>query len=176
LESRVTPLRHGGTGSLSEQDTQPEFMPDKFEAGSHNAIGLAGLSEGIYWLLKKTVRSVHEHDQALCRMFMETVENVEGLRYLGPQGIRHRMGVFSVQVAGYEPMALANRLEAEYGILTRPGLHCAPLAHKHLGTAAGGGTTRLSFGPFLTVQDVKYAADALGQIALETYAPAGARG
>jgi cysteine desulfurase family protein len=169
FETQLVPLRHGGTGSLSEQDTQPEFMPDKFEAGSHNAIGLAGLSEGVYWILKKTVKALHEHDQSLCRMFMETVDGVDSLRYFGPQGIRSRMGVFSVQVAGMEPMQLANRLEHDYGILTRPGLHCAPLAHKHLGTVdgpGGGGTTRLSFGPFLTVQDVKYAADALAQIAL----------
>lgn len=172
FESRLVPLRHGGTGSVSEQDTQPDFMPDKFEAGSHNAIGLAGLSEGVYWLLKKTVKVVHENDLSLCRMFMETVDNVDGLRYLGPPGIRHRMGVFSVQIAGYEPIQLANRLETDYGILTRPGLHCAPLAHKHLGTIDSGGTTRLSFGPFLTVLDIKYAADALAQIALENYTPA----
>jgi cysteine desulfurase family protein len=175
LEKQLTPLRHGGTGSLSEQDTQPEFMPDKFEAGSHNAIGLAGLSEGVYWILKKTVKSLHELDQSLCRIFMETVENLDGFRYLGPQGIRHRMGVFSVQVAGYEPIALANKLEKDYGILTRPGLHCAPLAHKHLNTVACSGTTRLSFGPFLTVLDIKYAADALAQIALQAYTPAMAR-
>jgi cysteine desulfurase family protein len=175
FESKLVPLRHGGTGSLSEQDTQPDFMPDKFEAGSHNAIGLAGLSAGLYWLLKKTVKTVHEHDQSLCRIFMETVENLDNFRYLGPQGIRNRMGVFSVQVPGYEPVQLANRLEHDYGILTRPGLHCAPLAHKHLGTVTkggGGGTTRLSFGPFLSVLDIKYAADALAQIALESYSPA----
>jgi cysteine desulfurase family protein len=175
FETKLVPLRHGGTGSVSEQDTQPEFMPDKFEAGSHNAIGLAGLSEGVYWILKKTVKSIFEHDQSLCRIFMETVDNLDNFRYLGPQGIRHRMGVFSVQVNGYEPIQLANRLEKDYGILTRPGLHCAPLAHKHLGTVPTGGTTRLSFGPFLSVLDIKYAADALAQIALESYTPATAR-
>jgi cysteine desulfurase family protein len=167
LEGRLVPLRYGGTGSISEQPVQPEFMPDKFEAGSHNAIGIAGLSEGVYWILKRTVKALFEHDQSLCRMFMETVEGVEGLTYFGPQGIRNRMGVFSVQVAGYEPLALAKRLEEEYGILTRPGLHCAPLAHQHLGTVSSGGTTRLSFGPFLSVLDVKYAADALAQVAME---------
>jgi cysteine desulfurase family protein len=174
LEKYITPLRHGGTGSWSEQDVQPETMPDKFEAGSHNAIGLAGLSEGVYWILRKTVKALWEHDQALSKTFMEAVDGVEGLRYLGPQGIKHRMGVFSVQVAGVEPLALADRLEKEFGILTRPGLHCAPLAHKHLGTLPMG-TTRLSFGPFLGMPEVQFAGDALAQIALEACSPAGAR-
>ncbi len=172
LEKVLTPLRYGGTGSISEQDVQPEFMPDKFEAGSHNAIGIAGLSAGVEWVLNKTVKTLFEHDQTLCRTFMECAENVDGLRYLGPQGIRDRMGVFSVQVGNYEPLQLAQRLENEFGILTRPGLHCAPLAHKHLGTVNAGGTTRLSFGPFLTPLDVKYAADALATIALENYSVA----
>ena len=173
LEGKMVPLRHGGTGSASEQDVQPEFMPDKFEAGSHNAIGLAGLSAGVEWILKKTVKALFEHDQMLCRTFMETVEGVEGLRYVGPQGIRNRMGVFGVLIEGWDPLKLAGRLEEEFGILTRAGLHCAPLAHKHLGTAESGGTTRLSFGPFLTVLDVKYVADALATIALERYSMAG---
>ncbi len=175
LEKKLRPLRYGGTGSISEQDVQPDFMPDKFEAGSHNAIGIAGLSAGLDWVLRKTVAAIYEHDRALCKTFMEGVDGVEGLRYLGPQGIRNRMGVFSVLVEGYAPLRLAERLENEFGILTRPGLHCAPLAHKHLGTInteGGSGTTRLSFGPFLSVLDVQYAANALSSIALESYVAA----
>ncbi len=186
LETRLKPLRHGGTGSISEQAVQPEFMPDKFESGSHNAIGLAGLSASVYWILKRTVKSLYEHDQMLCRAFMEGVEGIGGvggirgdggdmLRYFGPQGIRNRMGVFSVQIGGCHGMGpgkLADRLENEFGVLSRAGLHCAPFAHEHLGTVACGGTTRLSFGPFLTVFDVKYIADALASIAMGTLSPA----
>ena len=168
----MRPLRHGGTGSDSEQDFQPEFMPDRFESGSHNAIGLAGLSEGVAWILRKTVKALFEHDQALCRAFVAGVAGAEGLRILGPQGTRQRMGVFSVQVDGMGPQKLAERLEREFGILTRAGLHCAPLAHKHLGTVAGNGTTRLSFGPFISEADVKYAAGALVQIASASMAVA----
>jgi selenocysteine lyase/cysteine desulfurase len=171
LENQLVPLRHGGTGTISEQDVQPDFMPDRFESGSHNAIGLAGLSEGVYWILKKTVAHLWEHDRMLCKAFMEGVDGVDGLRYLGPQGIRHRMGVFSVQVAGLEPMKLAAKLENEFGILSRPGLHCAPRAHEHLGTTSLGGTARLSFGPFLEVFDVKYVADALASIAQSAFVP-----
>ncbi|HUO06900.1 MAG TPA: aminotransferase class V-fold PLP-dependent enzyme [Phycisphaerae bacterium] len=172
LEGTLRPLRHGGTGSVSEQDVQPEFMPDKFEAGSHNGIGLAGLSAGVEWILKRTVASLWQHDQMLCKAFMSGVEGVEGLQYFGPQGIRNRMGVFSVRVRGMEPGKLAEVLENEFGILTRAGLHCAPLAHTHLGTVGSGGTTRLSFGPFLNVPDIEYVANALSAVALREFAAA----
>lgn len=171
LEQKIQPLRHGGTGSLSEQPIQPDFMPDKFEAGSHNAIGIAGWSTALEWILKKSVSALFEHDQTLCRTFMEALDGVDGLSYLGPQGIRNRMAVFSVKVAGIDPLKLADLLESDFGILTRAGLHCAPLAHKHLGTLDSGGTTRLSFGPFLSLPDVTYAADALCKIALESLSP-----
>jgi cysteine desulfurase family protein len=172
LEKTLRPLRFGGTGSISEQAVQPDFMPDKFESGSHNAIGIAGLSEGVAWILKKTVPALFTHDQNLAKTFMEAVDGCEGLRYLGPQGIKHRMGVFSVQVDGLSPHQLAGRLEQEFGILTRAGLHCAPLAHAHLGTVEAGGTCRLSFGPFLNLPDIQFTADALASIALTATAAA----
>ncbi len=148
LEMRVKPLRFGGTGSISERDVQPDFMPDRFESGSHNAIGLAGLSEGVYWILKRTVQSLYEHDQMLCRTFMEGVEGVDTLKFFGPQGIRGRMGVFSVQVGGcegLEPGKLADRLESEFGVLSRAGLHCAPLAHRAFGNDPGRGDDAREF-------------------------------
>jgi selenocysteine lyase/cysteine desulfurase len=126
----------------------------------------------VEWILKKGVRAIFEHDQMLCRAFMEGVDGVEGLRYLGPQGIRNRVGVFSVLVEGIAPLALANQLEAEYGVLTRAGLHCAPLAHSHVGTIGSGGTTRFSFGPFLNVPEIQYAANALAKIASDIRVPA----
>jgi cysteine desulfurase/selenocysteine lyase len=165
LEQSLRPLREGGTGSVSENDRQPDFMPDKFEPGSHNAIGLAGLAEGVKWILEQGVEKLAAHDLDLCRTFLEGVSGVDGLTYYGPQGVRHRLGVFSVRVDGFEPYELAAVLESHYGLLTRPGLHCAPLAHNAIGTTQYGGTTRFSFGPFLTKQDVKYATDALAEIA-----------
>jgi len=165
LEQTLRPLREGGTGSQSENDRQPESMPDKFEPGSHNAIGLAGLSEGVKWILDRGIESLAAHDLDLVRTFLEGVGGVDGLTYYGPQGVKNRLGVFSVRVDGLEPYELAAILESSYGILTRPGLHCAPLAHNALGTTQHGGTTRFSFGPFLTKQDVKFATDALAEIA-----------
>lgn len=166
LEKILAPVRQGGTGSVSENDRQPDFLPDKYEPGSHNAIGIAGLSAGVQWLLEQTIEKIAAHDFDLTRMFLDGVSSIEGLTYYGPQGVRHRQGVFSVRLEGFEPYELANVLESHYGILTRPGLHCAPLIHKTLGTLPKGGTTRFSFGPFLSVQDVKYATDALAEIAM----------
>jgi len=165
LEKTLRPLREGGTGSVSENDRQPEFMPDKFEPGSHNAIGIAGLSEGVQWVIDQGIEKLAAHDLDLVRTFIEGCSDVEGLTYFGPPGVRNRLGVFSVRVEGLEPYELAAILESSYGILTRPGLHCAPLAHAAIGTTQFGGTTRFSFSPFLTKQDVKFATDALAEVA-----------
>src|SRR5258706_5008679 len=166
LEKILRTQKEGGTGSSSEQDRQPDFMPDKYEAGSHNAIGIAGLSEGVKWILERGIEKLAAHDLDLVRTMIEGLSNVEGLTYYGPQGVRHRLGVFSVRIEGFEPYELSAVLESHYGILTRPGIHCAPLAHRALGTIDLGGTTRLSFGPFLSKQDVNYATDALAEIAM----------
>jgi cysteine desulfurase family protein len=166
MEKRLATLKEGGTGSLSEQETQPEFMPDKYEPGSHNAIGIIGLSEGIAWVAEQTVEKLAAHDRGLLGAFLDGIADVEGLSCYGPRSIRHRAGVVSVRIEGLEPAELAAILESNYGILSRAGLHCAPLAHQTIGTLSSGGTTRLSFGPFVTTLDVQYAADSLAQIAL----------
>ncbi len=161
---KLATMKEGGTGSISEQAVQPEFLPDKFEIGSHNAIGIAGLSEGVAWLLEEGVGNIRRHDEQLCHEFMSRTEDVAGLSVYGPREVRHRCGVFSVRVEGMDPTELANTLEAEFEVLTRPGIHCAPLAHETIGTHPVG-TTRLSFGPFTTIQEVDIAAGALRHIA-----------
>jgi cysteine desulfurase/selenocysteine lyase len=166
LEKVLRPLREGGTGSVSETDRQPDFMPDRFEAGSHNAIGIAGLSAGVKWILDQGIEKLAVHDRELTLTFIEGISDIAGLTYYGPRGPRDRVGVFSVRLEGYDPQELSMVLESSYGILTRPGIHCAPLAHEAIGTANLGGTTRFSFGPFVSAQDVQYATDALAQIAI----------
>lgn len=165
LERSLRPLKEGGTGSVSEQDRQPEFMPDKYEPGSHNAIGIAGLSQGVKWIADQTIEKLAAHEAALIATFLDGVSGIDGVTCYGPQGVKDRVGVFSIRVDGYDPHELSAVLESAYGILTRSGIHCAPLAHEALGTASLGGATRFSFGPFLSQQDVQYAVDALAQIA-----------
>jgi cysteine desulfurase family protein len=165
MEKLLHPIREGGTGSVSESDRQPDFLPDKYEAGSHNAIGIIGLSEGVQWVLSQGIENLAARETERCGTFIDGIDGVEGLSYFGPRGVKNRLGVFSVKVETLDPHELAMVLESSYGILTRSGLHCAPLIHRAIGTADSGGTTRLSFGPFLSGQDVNYAADALADIA-----------
>jgi cysteine desulfurase / selenocysteine lyase len=164
VEDRLLTMKEGGTGTISEQAVQPQTMPDKYEIGSHNAIGLAGLSEGVAWVLDRGVGAIRAHDVKLSNIFMELTADIAGLTVYGPRDTDHRAGVFSVNVAGIAPGVLADRLESQYGLLTRPGVHCAPLAHETIGTHPGG-TCRLSFGPMTSEEDIKIAASALREIA-----------
>jgi cysteine desulfurase family protein len=165
MEKLVRPTREGGTGSVSEEPRQPDLMPDRYESGSHNAVGIIGLSEGIRWILEQGIETLAAADLDLVRTFIDGVSNIDGLTYYGPQGVKSRTGVFSVRVEGFDPHELSSILEASYGILTRSGIHCAPLIHQNLGTLESGGTTRFSFGPFLSKQDVKFATDVLAEVA-----------
>ena len=170
-ESLLGTMHEGGTGTISETVTHPTAMPDKFEVGSHNAIGLAGLAEAVRYLLDRTVEDIHAHARANTRRFLASCEPIDGLTVYGP-GLTDppacRTDVFSVRVDDYEANDLAAALEARYGILTRPGIHCAPLAHRTIGTHPGG-TTRLSFGPFTTADEVDAVATALADLATEEH-------
>ena len=164
VEDVLATMKEGGTGTISEQAVQPQTMPDKYEIGSHNAIGLAGLSEGAAWVLGRGVGAMREHDRKLCELFLARTDEIDGLTVYGPRDSEQRCGVFSVNVADMAPLELAGALERGFGICTRPGIHCAPLAHKTIGTHPIG-TCRLSFGPFTTEQHVVCAAEALQTIA-----------
>jgi cysteine desulfurase family protein len=163
-ETLCRTMKEGGTGTISEQAVHPSTMPDKYEVGSHNAIGLAGLSEGVAWVLQRGVKTIRAQDEKLCARFLQRTDNVEGLTVFGPRDLQHRAGVFSMNVAGLSPKELADRLEQDFGVCTRPGVHCAPLAHKTIGTHPVG-TCRMSFGPFTTEQHIDTAAAALADIA-----------
>ena len=164
VEDRLPTMKEGGTGTISEHPWQPASMPDKYEIGSHNAIGLVGLSESVAWVLDRGVDSLREHDVALCRGFLDATDGVEGLTVYGPRDPANRAGVFSVNIDGLSPIELAELLEQDFGLCTRPGIHCAPLAHKTIGTHPSG-TCRLSFGPFTTTAHVTHAAEALTKVA-----------
>ena len=172
VEKMMRTVREGGTGSRSELDVQPDFMPDRFEPGSHNAPGILGLSAGVKYILDRGVDTLWAHEQGLIAAMIDGLgQNTPGLTLYGPPGVADRCAVFSVRIEGIDdPLELAEMLERDHGLLTRAGIHCAPLAHRTIGTHATGGTTRLSFGPFTTVQDVAHACDALSQICAGTVA------
>ncbi len=166
METQLQPLREGGTGSVSELDTQPENLPDRFEPGSHNTIGIAGLLASVDWILDQNVAQLRIHEITLITTMLNHMNNApSNLHMFGPTNPNDRFAVFSFQIDGLAPAELATILEDQYGILTRPGLHCAPLAHKTIGTFDTGGTTRMSFGPFTQTSDITFAANALIEIA-----------
>jgi cysteine desulfurase/selenocysteine lyase len=165
VENQMRTVREGGTGSHSERPIQPPTLPDRFEAGSHNAVGLAGLLAAVTWINERTVAALREHEVTLCRHLSARLDEIEGLWWFGPRRAEDRVGVFSVRLEGVEPQELSALLESEYGVLTRSGLHCAPLAHRTLGTLEKGGTTRLSLGPFTTLADVEAACAGLAELA-----------
>ncbi len=165
LEHRLQPLKEGGTGSKSEIPSQPDFLPDRFESGSHNALGIAGLGEGVQYVLDRGIEALRRHERQLCAAFLEQTADVDGLTVYGPTNLDQRVGVFSVAIDGFEPAELAAVLEQQFGLLTRPGFHCAPFAHQAIGTFERGGTCRFSTGPFTTLPHIESAAAALRQIA-----------
>lgn len=160
----LKPLREGGTGSLSEQDRQPDFLPDKYEPGSHNAIGIAGWKAGLDFLIKEGVASVRAHERRLTDLFLKGLSDVPGLRVFGPQRAEDRVAVIPVRKDGWEPQRLSAELYRLGRIMTRSGLHCAPGAHQAIGTYPEG-ATRFSLGYSSTEDEVREAIRRLGEFA-----------
>ena len=160
MEKVIEPLRYGGTGSASEFPIQPRDLPDKYESGSHNMIGICGLTASVEWILREGVASLHQHEMDLCEAFIEHIHTLPGVRIVGPQTTAYRCGVFSL-VFDELPTKVAQKLEVIAGIKSRAGLHCAPFAHETMGTTNQGGTVRVSFGAFHSLEDVRYLANAI---------------
>jgi|TARA_B100000959_G_scaffold287318_1_gene371054 cysteine desulfurase family protein len=160
IEEQVTPIRTGGTGSESEHPIQPMALPDKYEVGSHNMIGIAGLVASLRWILDRGVSSFHETQKSLCEQFINEIKTIRGVRIVGPSTTNHRCSVFSLSFDD-EPNEIAKRLEEVSGVCVRAGLHCSPLAHETMGTDTLGGTVRVSFGPFHTSNDIAHLVQAI---------------
>lgn len=154
----------GGTGSLSDSIDQPDFLPDKFESGTPNIIGIAGLAEGCKFLLNRGVEAVLEHDRHLMDVILEELNGTEGIKLYGTKNSSECTGVLSLNIEGLDSSEAGQQLEANFGLQTRIGLHCAPEAHKTLGSFPNG-TVRLSWGWSTTEKEILKAAHALKQTA-----------
>ncbi len=163
IEKILSPIRFGGTGSNSESPAQPTMLPDKYESGSHNMIGIAGLAASVEWILHQRVDTLHSHEQLLCEQFIKEMKECSCATIIGPPTMEHRCGVFSLDFQE-NPHEIARRLEESSGIQSRPGLHCAPFAHQAMGTSDKGGTVRVSFSPFHTPNDISFLTEAIKNV------------
>ena len=159
----LSPLLTGGTGSASHTEIQPSFLPDKFEPGTPNLPGIYGWEAALAWIEDRTIPALRDHELTLIRQFLAGLESLPQIHLAGPRDPERRVSVFSLDFPGRDNALLGDRLEQEFGILTRCGLHCAPNAHRTLGTFPQG-TIRLSFGWSTTEADVTAALTALAQL------------
>lgn len=164
--NEVEPLISGGTGSISHTEEIPSFMPDRFEPGTMNLPGILGLREGLLWLKETGINKIREHELELTGRLLNGLQSMEEnglLRIVGKKELENRTGVVSVQTLKKELSEAAYELDADYGIMTRVGLHCAPSAHKTLKTYPTG-TIRFSIGWWNTEQDIDVAVEAMKKI------------
>jgi selenocysteine lyase/cysteine desulfurase len=159
----MIPLKQGGTGSRSEFEEQPDFLPDRFESGTPNGVGIAGLLAGVQFVLDKGVEQIRQSEIHLTEILIEGLKEIPRLELYGPEGVKDRIATTSFHLARLSPSGVAQRLEKEFGILCRPGLHCAPSAHRTIGTFPEG-TVRFGLGVFNTELEVKTAIQAVSLI------------
>jgi len=184
----VRPLKRGGTGSLSEKEEQPEYLPDAFESGTINTVGIAGLGESVRFIMATGLESIRAHEKALLAAFVDGLRDILGITLYGPLDPEVQTAVLSITFdsalppelhhtfggcggvalpATFETMVpgeVDQKLREEFQILVRTGLHCAPLAHKTLGTFPDG-TVRFSMSHYTTLEDVDRAVEAVREIA-----------
>lgn len=157
----MSALMQGGTGSHSEHEEQPVHLPDKFECGTPNGVGIAGLGAGVRWVLTRGVQGLRESELEFARMLRYGLTGLRGLTLLGPVQDEQRIAVVSFTVAGKRVSEIGLCLDEDHGILARVGLHCAPAAHRTLGTFPEG-TVRLAPGPATTRVEIEAALHAIG--------------
>ena len=172
VEHRLQSLRQGGTGSRSDEDRQPENLPDKYESGNLNVPGIVGLAAGITWLNERSLTEIRRHTLELTERLLAGLSEIGGVRLYGPATAGERVGVVSLSLEGLDAQELAATLDSAYRVQVRPGIHCAPAMHRALGTLDSGGTVRLSWGAMTTIEEIDAAAQAIREIAA-ALSPAG---
>ena len=156
----------GGTGSASHSLEQPDISPDKFESGTSNAPGIIGLGTGIKYILERGITSIREYEEGLTKHFIEEASKIEGIKLYGPLNPIEQGAVVALNIKDADSSEVSYILDQEYDIAVRPGLHCAPLAHKTIGTLEQG-VVRFSFGIFNTHEEIDICIKALKDIAKE---------
>jgi len=165
-EGRLQPLVRGGTGSRSEDEEQPEFLPDVYESGTLNVPGLAGLAAGIRWILERGVATIRRDEVRLLGALLAGLRDIRGVTVYGSGDPGRQTATVSFNIDGMEPSEVGLRLDEEHGVLCRVGLHCSPAAHRTIGTFPAG-TVRFGLGAMNTGADVEAALTAVRALATE---------
>jgi cysteine desulfurase/selenocysteine lyase len=161
----LQPLFRGGTGSRSEFEIQPEDCPDKYESGTPNGVGIAGLGAGVRRVLDQGVEAIRYHERTLAQALAEGLANIRGVTVYGPTDPGERTATVSFTVGDRRVSEIGLRLDEEHDVLCRVGLHCAPAAHRTIGTFPQG-TVRFAAGLSTTLADVQRAIAAVAQIVI----------
>ncbi|RAV19520.1 aminotransferase class V-fold PLP-dependent enzyme [Paenibacillus contaminans] len=159
----LEPLIHGGTGSQSEAIDQPSVRPDRYESGTQNTPGLAGLNEGVKFILRETVEKIHHKEWMLTQRIMEGLLGMAGVEVLGPKLGENKTGIVSFRMNGIDASETAFILDQSFQIAVRAGFHCTPLGHETAGTTETG-AVRASVGYFTNEEDVDHLIYAIGEI------------
>lgn len=163
LAKAMEPYITGGTGSFSDSEEQPDYLPDKFEAGTPNLPGIFGLNTALKYLEEVGLNNIYARELELTKAFMEGVSGLKAVRLAGLKDTKGRTAVVSLDFTERDNAEISYLLDSQYGIATRCGLHCAPSAHKTLETFPQG-TVRFSFSHFNTMEEISYAIDAINKV------------
>ncbi|MDD5773009.1 MAG: aminotransferase class V-fold PLP-dependent enzyme [bacterium] len=153
----------GGTGSSSESENQPELLPDKLESGTLNTVGIVGLGAGVDFILKTGLDKIRNRKVFLTIKLLKGLENLNGIKIYGPGDAGKIVPIVSFNINSIDPSEVGYLLDERFGIMTRVGLHCSPLAHKTIGSFPKG-TVRVSLGYFNTEGDIDYLINSLKNI------------
>ncbi len=161
--SQIEPLIRGGTGSRSDSEEQPDDLPDKFESGTANLAGIAGLGAGLKWITDRGIGEIRDHMKKLSQTLIEGLSPLPKVKIYGTLDPERSVAIVSFTVSGKCVSEIGLKLDEECGVLSRVGLHCAPAAHKTIGSFPEG-TVRLAPGIFTTVSDVQEAIQAISKV------------
>ena len=160
----IETLMEGGTGSNSLNTLQPQIMPDKYESGTLNILGIIGLGAGIQFVNNTGIEKIHTHEMKLLKHFLKGLRSIKDILIYGPTDLDKKVGVVSINLMNLSAAKFSHLLQNKYGISVRAGLHCAPLLHKKMGTDDKG-MVRFSFSYFNTLQEIDNALNAIEMIA-----------
>lgn len=163
VAQKMRPLYEGGTGSISHQEEQPDFLPDKFESGTLNTLGIVGLGAALKYLEEQGLEKIRTREKELTGYLLDGLRQLPGVVIYGPQDPELQTGTVAINLKQVDNAELCFVLDQKFGIMTRPGLHCAPLAHKTIGTFPEG-ALRLSLGHFTTKEELDYVLESLDRI------------